>query len=274
MPTLSGTDRGNSGDTLVTSIEQDMSSAIPTYQQVPSYEDFRERAQDSNLSLNEKCGFPDAFRSGQSAQIYADICSKLTVLCKPGVNVLDIGPGCSELAHFIIERTGFNNQSLTVIDSPEMLSLLPEKSHLTKIEGPFPDCIQKSEQTLRPFDAILAYSVAQTVFKHSNIFAFIDCAVHLLNEQGQFLIGDIPNVTMRKRFMITASGRAYHKIHYPHLPQPEILPNLLEPGQIDDGVVLGIIARMRGAGLHAFLLPQPADLPHGNRREDILIKKP
>ena len=248
-----------------------MSSTLSSYNFLPSFEEFRERAQNPGFSFNEKCGFPEAFRSGQSARIYADICSKLTVLANPGVKLLDIGAGCSELAHYIIEITGQNRQSLTVIDSPEMLSFLPDRSHVTKIEGPFPDCIPKTAHSLGTFDAVLAYSVVQSVFRDSNLFAFADFAVQLLNDQGQFLIGDIPNSTMRKRFMVSASGKAYHKSNYSDLPEPKVLFNKLEPGQLDDGVILGLITRMRNAGLHAFVLPQGAGLPMANRREDILI---
>jgi 2-polyprenyl-3-methyl-5-hydroxy-6-metoxy-1,4-benzoquinol methylase len=249
-----------------------MSSALSNYNFLPSYEEFRERAKNDAFSLNEKCGFPEAFRSGRSALIFADICSKLTVLANPGVKLLDVGAGCADLAHHIIGATGRNGQSLTVIDSPEMLSLLPDRSYLTKIEGPFPDCAQKIAP-LGPFDAILAYDVVQTVFRDSNLFAFVDSAVQLLKEQGQFLIGDIPNATMRKRFMASASGKAYHESHYPDLPEPNIVFNSLVPGQIDDGVILGLVGRMRFAGLHAFVLPQGPDLPMATRREDILVIK-
>jgi hypothetical protein len=250
---------------------QKMSRTLSNYNFLPSFDEFRERAKNTALSLNEKCGFVEAFRSGQSARIFSDICSKLTTLTKPDVKLLDIGAGCTELAHHIVETTGHHRQSLTVIDSPEMLSLLPDRQHVTKIEGPFPDCIQKIAHTIGTFDAILAYSVVQSVFRDSNIFEFVDSAAQLLNEHGQFLIGDIPNGTMRKRFMVSASGKAYHRINYSDLPEPKVQFNTLEPGQLDDGVILGLIARMRNAGFHAFVLPQGADLPMATRREDILI---
>jgi hypothetical protein len=248
-----------------------MSSILSNYNFLPSFDEFRERAKDMTLSLNEKCGFTEAFRSGQSVRIFSDICSKLTVLAKPDIKFLDIGSGCTELAHHIVETTGQHRQSLTVIDSPEMLSLLPNKPHVTKIEGAFPDCLQKSSHIIGTFDAILAYSVVQSVFRDSNLFAFVDCAVQLLNEHGQCLIGDIPNATMRKRFMVSTEGKDYHKKHYADLPDPKVIFNKMEPGQLDDGVILGLIARMRAAGFHAFVLPQRADLPMATRREDILI---
>jgi 2-polyprenyl-3-methyl-5-hydroxy-6-metoxy-1,4-benzoquinol methylase len=239
-----------------------------------TYDVFRERATDPALSPNEKCGFPDALRAGRSERIYADIRSKLTTLGNPNVKLLDIGPGCSELAQHVVDETGRHNQHLTVIDSAEMLRLLPDSPHLAKIEGPFPACLHAAGRTLGPFDAILAYSVAHHVFFEASLFAFVDAAVQLLADRGQLLIGDIPNATMRKRFMASAAGKAYHKIHYSHLPEPDVVFNALEPGQIDDGVILGLVARMRGAGLHAFVVPQAPDLPMANRREDILIVKP
>lgn len=251
-----------------------MSKTLSSYNFAPTYEEFRERAKNPAYSPNEKCGFPEAFRSGQGPYIFADICSKLTVLTNPGAKLLDIGAGCTELAHHIIETTGRHGQYLTMVDSPEMLSLLPNRSHLSKIEGPFPDCLQKVAKTLGPFDAILVYSVVQIVFRDSNLFAFVDAAVQLLKDHGQLLIGDIPNVTMRKRFMSSASGKVYHKSHYSDLPEPNIVFNALEPGEIDDGVILGLVARMRAGGLHAFVLPQGPDLPMANRREDILIMRP
>jgi 2-polyprenyl-3-methyl-5-hydroxy-6-metoxy-1,4-benzoquinol methylase len=246
----------------------------PSDYNVESYEDFRKRAINPALSLNEKCGFAEVFRAGQGPRILADVCKKLTALSRPGASICDIGSGCSELAHCIVETTARNGQSLTVIDSPEMLGLLPSSPHLTKTEGPFPDCLNTRPQTLGPFDAILIYSVISIVFLERNIFAFVDAAVQLLAEGGQLLVGDVPNATMRKRFMTSAAGKAYHRVHYSHLPEPKVQFNTLDPGEIDDGVVLGLVARMRATGLHAFVVPQAADLSTANRREDILIIRP
>lgn len=246
----------------------------PEDYRVESYEAFRERARNPTLSPNERCGVPDAFRAGRSKAIFGDIGSKLAVFGRSGIKILDIGGGCSELAHHVVETTARERQLLTVIDSPEMLSQLPDSPHLTKLEGPFPACIKTLSRPLGSFDAILAYSVAQYVFLEANLFAFVDAAVQLLGEQGRFLIGDIPNSTMRKRFMASPAGKAYHAAHYAHLPAPKAQTVALDPGEIDDGVVLGLVARMRAAGLHAFVVPQAPDLPMANRREDILIVRP
>lgn len=244
----------------------------PSKYRVRGYEEFRRRATDPSLSLTEKCGIAEEFRAGHEPAILADICSKLTNLKRPGTRICDIGAGCSELSRMIIEATGRNGQSLTAIDSPEMLALLPSAPHLSKIEGPFPDCLD-AIGAIGPFDAILANEVAATVFEDGKLFAFVDAAVQLLAEHGQLLLSSIANASMRKRFMASAAGKSYHAKYYAHLPPPLSVFNALEPGQIDDGVVLGLLARMRGAGFNAFVLPEAPDLPMANRREDILIVK-
>jgi hypothetical protein len=44
--------------------------------------------------------------------------------------------------------------------------------------------------------------------------------------------------------------------------------------RVDDGVVLGIVDRMRRRGFDAYIVPQSELLPLANRREDILIVRP
>ncbi|HVC57308.1 MAG TPA: hypothetical protein VND95_15235 [Stellaceae bacterium] len=239
-----------------------------------TYQAFRRRALDPALSRNEKCGFTETVRAGQSERIFADIRTKLPALDNPGSRVLDIGAGCSDLAHHIVAATGRRGQSLSVIDSPEMLALLPDSAHLEKIAGPFPQCLASIRQATRPFDAILAYSVAQHVFAEGDLFAFVDAAVQLLADAGRFLVGDIPNASLRRRFLASASGRADQLARHPHSPDPGVRFNALDVGQIDDGVVIGLLVRMRLAGLQAFVVPQGEGLPMANRREDLLIARP
>ena len=181
---------------------------------VSGYEAFRRRAGDDRLSDNQKAGFPDAFRAGRSAAILADIAAKLPALSRPGAAVLDIGPGCGELARHIIEATGLTNQALTMIDGPEILAQLPRAGHVRNIEGPFPACLSRFAPSPGPFDAILVYSVVQYVFAEGNLFGFIDAVLDLLAEDGALLLGDIPNASMRKRFLASPSGERHHAQHY------------------------------------------------------------
>jgi len=239
---------------------------------VAGYEEFRQRALDRTLSPNEKAGFPDTYRHGKSEAIFADIETKLPSLCKKGASFLDIGPGCGELAKYSIELSQRRGVFHTIVDSPEVLSLLPDRDHLTKVSGPFPrGCPAGS---LAGFDAILVYSVVQYVFSEANIFEFLDAALSLLKPAGALLIGDVPNVSMRKRLLKSETGALFHQQNFPGKPMPEAGFNRPEPGLIDDAVVLSLLARSRAAGHNAFVVPQAANLPMANRREDILILRP
>jgi len=240
---------------------------------VPGYDGFRQRARDPGLSPNQRSGFPDALRAGRSAAILEDIAGKLPAFERRGAKLLDIGPGCGELALHIIDTCGQKDQSLTLVDSPEMLDLLPGPPHVTKVPGPFPACRCGRADWAGRFDAILVYSVIQYVFAEGNFFGFADSALELLGDEGALLIGDVPNSSMRKRFLASENGKAYHVSHYPDCPQPDALFNTPEPGRLDDAVILGLVARARAAGFQAFAVPQGQDLPSANRREDILIRR-
>ncbi len=241
---------------------------------VAGYDGFRKRARDQALTSNEKCGFPEDMRRGRSESISQDIRSKLPALNRQGARILDIGAGCSELTCYIIGACANAGASLTVIDSPEMLALLPDQYSLTKIAGRFPECLSQLSRRIGLFDAILVYSVVQYIFAEGNLFEFIDAAMRLLDQEARLLIGDIPNVAMRNRFLASPSGELYHRQHYPNSPRPVTALNSLDEGQIDDRVVLSILARARATGMHAFVVPQASGLPMANRREDILIGRP
>lgn len=241
---------------------------------VAGYEEFQLRARDSELSGNQKAGFPDELRVGKSQSILSDIIFKMPAFGRPGASILDIGIGCSDLSHTIVAHAAELRQKLTLIDSPEVLAALPTGPNITKIGGPFPQCLRESKN-MGSFDAILAYSVVQYVFAESSIQQFVDQALRLLNAMdGAFLIGDIPNVSMRKRFLISEAGRVYHSEHYAGQPSPIVQFNSLDLGQIDDAAMLGLVARARNSGFQAFILPQDPSLPMANRREDILIRRP
>ena len=88
------------------------------------------------------------------------------------------------------------------------------------------------------------------------------------------LIGDIPNISKRKRFFSSVAGAHFHRAFTGQQRAPKTRFNTIERGHIDDAVVLGLLARARAAGFDAYLLPQKEDLPMANRREDLLIRRP
>lgn len=239
-----------------------------------NYRKFQELALDPTLSLSEKIGFPDSYRAGKSEAIWADWTQKLPALQQPGATILDIGCGCGELAHHLIAQTASRGQSLLLVDSAEVLSQLPEAQHLVPFKGSFPEntftdiSIYKNN-----IDCIIIYSVIQYIFCEGSIYSFIDKALSLLAPGGQLLIGDIPNISKRKRLLASDAGVAFHRAHTHDDSLPEPFQLALPAEAIDDGVLFGILQRYRNAGFEAYVLPQAAGLPMANRREDLLICK-
>jgi len=239
-----------------------------------SYEDFRKLATDKALSKYERIGFPDEYRSGKEEFIFQDILAKLTQLSGEGRTVLDIGPGCSDLPQMLISHCQAKKQPLFLVDSSEMLDQLPDASGVEKVVGFYPDCPQLVEKLSGKVDALLCYSVLHYIFVEASIFRFLDTSLSLLAPGGQFLIGDIPNISRRKRFFSSETGIGFHQEFMHTSEVPKVSYNQIESGQIDDAVVIALVQRARAQGFDAYVLPQDPRLPMANRREDILIVRP
>jgi hypothetical protein len=239
------------------------------------YEDFRRLAERPDLSRHEKVGFPNNYREGKEEQIYRDMETKLKALNETCKTVLEIGPGCSNLPIMLAESCRKKGSRVLFVDSSEMLAQLPDGPHITKYPGTFPDALSLHASELTgKINAVIAYSVLQYVFAEFNLWNFLDTSLALLANGGEALIGDIPNISMRKRFFCSPSGEETHRQHTGLTSKPEVKFNIIDPGQIDDSVVMAILSRARAQGYHAWVLPQSTDLPMANRREDILIRKP
>lgn len=261
----------------------------PSFFENLNFEDFQRLALDSSLSVHEKVGFPDAYRAEYEKNIYTDIQAKLPALAAGGASILDIGCGCSDLPRMMMRTAQAQGQRLFLLDSAEMLGQLPDVSMapggnagaaardeaIVKVAAKFPDCPDFLREFEGRMDAVMTYSVLQYVFADGNVFKFIDEALKLLAPGGRLLIGDIPNISMRKRFFASDNGIAHHRAFTRSADAvPEVRFNRIEPGHIDDAVVFGILGRARAAGFHGYVVPQSPGLPMANRREDILIVRP
>jgi hypothetical protein len=219
-------------------------------------------------------GFPNEYREGKEQTIFADVRLKLSALEGVNKTVLEIGPGCSQLPIMLAELCAQKKHQVHFVDSQEMLQHLPNGSHISKWPGRYPDVPGLFEQLTGKVDVIIAYSVIQYVFAESNLWEFLDISLSLLADGGEILFGDIPNITMRKRFFSGSEGIRSHREYTGKNELPNVQFNQLEPGRMDDSVVLSILARARSQGFHAWVIPQSSALPMANRREDILIRKP
>lgn len=238
------------------------------------FEDFRKLAADNTLSAYEKIGFPDSYREGKEPLIFADILAKLEPLQQPGAVVLDVGPGCSDVPQMLIQHAGSLGQELHLVDSAEMLDQLGDGEGVHKTAAFYPECDELITQLRGRTDAVIVYSVLHYIFVDTNLFKFLDTTLSLLAPGGAILLGDIPNISMRKRFFSSGTGAAFHRDFTGRDEDPEVKPYRIEPDQIDDAVVFAILQRARNAGFHGYMLPQPKYLPLANRREDILIVRP
>jgi len=239
-----------------------------------TFDDFRRLAKDDTLTPYERIGFPVAYREGKEEAIFADITSKLPSLGGAGKVVLDVGPGCSGLPLMLFDLCRERGHTLLLVDSEEMLARLPEEPFAKKVAGYYPRCEGLFEEHAGRVDVILCYSVLHYVFAESNVWDFLDRSLELLADGGEMLIGDVPNVSKRRRFFASPNGVKFHQEFTGTDSTPEVAFNRVERMQIDDAVVLSLLMRARAAGCDAYVVPQREDLPMANRREDILIRKP
>ncbi|MGU3480041.1 SAM-dependent methyltransferase [Methylobacterium sp. D48H] len=239
-----------------------------------TFEGFRALAQNPHLTANERIGFPETYRKGFEEAILRDITAKLPALNETNATIVDIGPGCAGLPHLLIDLCRKRNHRLFLVDSAEMLAQLPDVDDVTvKIPGAFPAIQNSIRDTLGRADIVLCYSVFHYVYVEGNPFTFLDSVVELLADGGRALIGDIPNISKRRRFFASETGRRFHKTFTGTETEPDVRYNEPSPGKIDDAVLTGLIQRAQAAGADAYVMPQAPDLPMANRREDLLIIK-
>jgi len=237
-----------------------------------SFEDFKKRAKSSSLSKWEKIGFPNSYRENTEHLIFDDIALKLK-LNDNCFKILDVGCGCSDLVNHFITYTTKNNGSLYLVDSQEMLdNIVPEyiNSKIHLIPGYFPNVDVFNNKFHNYFDRIIVYSVIQYVFLEQSIYSFINKCLEMLSQGGILMIGDIPNFSARERFLQSEEGKSFlSSVNYDN--NINIIHDKKE--RIDDSIIISILTRYRNFGCETYLLPQPKELPFGNRREDILIYK-
>jgi 2-polyprenyl-3-methyl-5-hydroxy-6-metoxy-1,4-benzoquinol methylase len=236
-----------------------------------TFDGFRERANDKSLSKWEKIGFPDSYRKDIEKKIFSDISNKLN-LNRKGIKVLDIGCGCSELVDSFINNSIIKEQELYLVDSEEMLQniVLGTNPNVHLVPGYFPKIDLFSEKQ-NYFDSIVIYSVIQYVFLEQSIFDFIHKCLNITKHGGSILIGDIPNISSRERFLLSDDGKTFSTSN--DSIKGALKFDHVNTERIDDSIILAILARFRNFGCETYLLPQAQGLPFSNRREDILIIK-
>ncbi len=242
-----------------------------------TFEAFRQLAVNPHLDAHGKIGFPSDYREGHEPAIFQDILAKLPRLAADeGLTVADVGPGCANLPRMVIELCAQRGHTLVLVDSAEMLAMLPDVAGVTrKVAGAFPACADALRATAPGgVDALICYSVLHYMAAEASLSDVVGATVAILAPCGRALFGDVPNQSKRARFFASPTGRAFHRAYTGRDEDPPPEVTLAVRGKIDDAVLSGLIARARAAGCDAYLLPQDDRLPMANRRDDLLIARP
>ncbi|MBI1984653.1 MAG: hypothetical protein HYS60_00895, partial [Candidatus Wildermuthbacteria bacterium] len=89
---------------------------------------------------------------------------------------------------------------------------------------------------------------------------------------GTLLLGDIPNVDLKKRFLASSQGKAFQK-KWQKIKKIEILEEDKKLVTVGDSLLHNIIKKYNRKGFQAKILRQSSHLPFCHTREDILISK-
>lgn len=202
-------------------------------------------------------------------RILSDVTRKLEI--GPEDRLLDIGCGTGLLLlplSFVVDRA-------VGIDHPDVVEVVRTRARSDTLEligANFLDV----ELEERAFTRIVAYSVVQYLASEAELHEFVSRAVRLLDSGGRMLIGDLPSVDKKRRFLASEAGAAFQREWErsgnatSDVDDSEMLPpdSTLE---FTDEVVCRLLFHARSEGMEAYLLPQPPDLPFGRTREDLLI---
>jgi 2-polyprenyl-3-methyl-5-hydroxy-6-metoxy-1,4-benzoquinol methylase len=134
-------------------------------------------------------------------------------------------------------------------------------------------------------DKILCYSVIHYLKDKEEITAFIDKALTLLKSGGMILLGDLPNVSHKNRFLKTEFGKNFSEAFRAketcgaNTDESTKFDRIFSESKdsfsdFDDDFLIELIATYRRKGFPSYILPQNGERnAFGYTREDILIKK-
>jgi cyclopropane fatty-acyl-phospholipid synthase-like methyltransferase len=202
-------------------------------------------------------------------RITRDVSQKLRL--KSTDRLLEIGCGVGNvlipLSFFVASATG--------VDHPKLVGRLQKRfsaPNLHVIAGEFPEL-----QIVGQFDKILVYSVLHCLHNEEEVLRFVAAACRLLSDKGRMLLGDIPCLGRKKRFLESQVGRNFNMEWSQQVATQR--QNILQSSKaptiaFTDEFVLAILGRLRNLGWHSYIVEQPSDLAFGLTREDILVVGP
>lgn len=221
------------------------------------------------LSFTEQSGrYPS--QELNERRILSDVMAKLEI--SPEDSLIDIGCGPGQLLlplSFVVDRA-------LGIDHPEVVATLQQRGFGNQVSFLSGDFLEVDTGALSA-KKILCYSVIQNLESESDLYRFLDKAYAMLEPGGKMLIGDISNVNRKERFQASRFGEEFErKWASENLSSSSVDMGRLSPArdriEFNDELVCSVLLHARRQGYDSFVLRQPADLPWGYTREDILIE--
>jgi 2-polyprenyl-3-methyl-5-hydroxy-6-metoxy-1,4-benzoquinol methylase len=227
------------------------------------------RLASSSLSKTEKAG-RYSVQAEAERLIPMDVAAKLDL--KATDSLLEIGCGLGNILVPLAARVARS----AGIDHPHVIAELSKRSvdvGLDLFRGNF-----LTVDVPGTFDKVLVYSVLHCLSDRDEVRHFADKAMALVAPNGRLLLGDIPNSDLKRRFHVSPEGMTFQKEWQERLdvsrstasPVP-LIEKDTATATFGDASILDLIRHFRERGHDAYVLPQPAELPFGHTREDILV---
>ena len=225
---------------------------------------------DSAISNVEKFGRYHLQKEDEK-RIVLEIIDKLKINATD--SLLDIGSGTGNLSIPL----SFFCSNLIALVNPNVIKVLKGRSkgkeNFDFISGDF-----LNTKINNKFDKILIYSILHYLKDDAKVFEFIDKAISLIADGGKLLLGDIPNVSLKTRFINSSFGKKFAnkwntKLNLNKINNPIIKAEINDEQTpiFDDKLMLDMIEHIRSKNYNAYLMPQPSNLPFGYTCEDILV---
>ena len=235
-----------------------------------SNKNFKIFSKDKKLSKTEKAG---RYKShiGLEKNIFIDIVKKLKL--KKNDEFLDIGCGLGNLSDYFIKYCVKNKINLTLCDIPEIIDI--QKKKYSKFENiNFLDKEFQNIKIKKKFNKILCYSVIQCVNDPKTFFKKI---LNILSIEGKILIGDLPNINKKYRFLKSNFGKKFEEKRINNKIEIKNMKTFLKLTKqnklINDEFINFIISYSRKKNRNSIIMKQPIKLPFSHTREDVLIEE-
>jgi cyclopropane fatty-acyl-phospholipid synthase-like methyltransferase len=208
--------------------------------------------------------------------IVRDVVAKLDLQADDLLFEIGCGPGS------LLVPISFLVRGASGLDHPEMIGLINRKFpgvDLNLFGADFIDYPIEKEA----YSKILVYSVLHCLESVDQAIFFCRKAFGALKTGGLMLLGDIPNLDMKNRFLGSERGKKFHAqwlagmAASPEDTASDQNTSVSELGlsrwEPNDSDIDQLVNVLKCDGAQVFVLPQPKTLPFGNTRCDVLVEK-